>query len=267
METMRRLPLAAVAASLLAGTVALPAAASATEVQLGQTTTPLVAPTCPANTTAATCKILLTEMTGLETVSDSGAYPTRVKADGVLTSLTLGISSAAKSFTSSLDKTYGGVPQAEVTVLRRVGPLTTLRFQVVAESAPQDLASYEGSVVQFPLGAGIPVVPGELIALTSPTWAPVLSIELSPSAFAYRQPVVATAATPGAKPACTQYTLSAPLAIGNQNAYGCNYTGTRIQYSATEVITPTPVASIRLQRQLRREHRTPRIIRRAAAAA
>jgi hypothetical protein len=268
---MRRLPLAVAAASLLAGASALPATASATEVQLGQTTTPLVAPVCPADTTAESCKILLTQMTGLATVSDGTAFPTRVKSDGVLTSMTIGVSSAANKFESGLDKPvsekgYGGPPEAQVTVLRPVGPLTSLRFQVVAQSSPQVLHGYEGTVVQFPLGAGIPVVPGEMIALSSPTWAPVLSIELAKSSFSYRQPIIATAATAGAAPTCTQYTLSAALVIGNQNTYGCSYPGTRLQYSVSEVTTPTPTAQFRLQRQLSREHRKPRIIRRAASS-
>jgi hypothetical protein len=256
---MRRLPLAIAAASTLVA-AALPAAASATEVQLGQTATALVAPTCPAGTSAANCRILLTQMTGLPTLSDGTAYPLTVKADGVLSSMTIGISSAAKSFVASLDKSYGGAPEAELTVLRPVGGAGHFRWQVTAETSPQVLTPYMGAVVQFPLAQSLPVVPGEVVALTSPTWAPVLQIDLNKTSFAYRQPVVATSQTTGAAPTCLQTKLTTPLTIGNQSTYGCDYTGTRIEYSATEVTTPSPTASLRLARQLDRQIRSPRII-------
>jgi hypothetical protein len=259
MGVMRRLPLAIAAASMLAA-VALPATAAATEVQIGQTSTALVAPTCPAGTSAADCTILLTQMTGLETASDGTAYPTMIKSDGVLTSMSIGISSAAKTFVASLDKSYGGDPQAALTILRPVGGAGKFRWQVVAQSAPQTLTSFQGLVVQFPLSEAIPVVPGEVVALTTPTWAPVLSIDLSKTTFAYRQPVVATPQTTGAAPTCWQRTLSTALTFGNQSTFGCSYTGTRIEYAASEITTPTPAASIRLAKRIDKTVRKPHII-------
>ncbi len=266
MGAMRRFPLAIAAASMLAA-VALPATASATEVQLGQTATALAAPTCPTGTSAADCTLLLTQMTGLETLSDGTAYPTEVKSDGVVTSFTVGISSAAKSYVSTLDlpttqKGYGGPPSAELTVLRPVGGAGAFRWQVVAQGSPQPLAAYQGSVVQFPMAQSLPVVPGEVVALTTTTWAPVLSIDLSKTDFAYRQPVVATPKTTGAAPTCFQTTLATPLTFGNESTYGCSYTGTRIEYSATEVTTPSPTASLRLAKRIDAETRTPRVIKR-----
>ena len=259
---MRRSSLAAAAASLLAA--AGPATAAATEVPLGQTRTPQVAPTCPPGTSAANCTILLTKMTGVETMSDATMFPTRVKQPGVLFAMTLGVSSAAKSFVSSLNKNYGGAPSAELSVLRPIGSAGRYRFQVVAQSPAQTLTAYQGSVEQFPLAQALPVVPGELVALSTATWAPVLSIDQSKTNFAYRQPVVASPQTTGAKPTCFQTTLATPLGIGNQNSYGCNYAGTRIEYTATEVTTPTPSAAIRLARRIsaQNRHLRPHAIRR-----
>jgi len=62
------------------------------ETQLGQTTTPLVAPTCPANVSSSNCTIILTRVTAIETMRDGIAYPTRVKKAGVITSFTVGLS-------------------------------------------------------------------------------------------------------------------------------------------------------------------------------
>ena len=70
----------------------------------------------------------------------------------------------------------------------RSGQKTDWTWQVVAVRAPLvDVQPYLGQVAQFPLTTSLPVVRGETIALTTPTWAPVLSIDLSTSHFAYRQ--------------------------------------------------------------------------------
>jgi hypothetical protein len=257
---MRRFPLAVAAASMLAA-AALPATASATEVQIGQTATAIVAPTCPSGTSAADCTILLTQMTGLATLSDGTVYPTKITQAGVLTTLNLGISSAAKTFVSTLDKSYGGAPVAEVTVLRPVGSSSSFRWEVAAQSSAVALSSYMGDVVQFPLGTEIPVIPGEVVALSTPTWAPVLSIDLSKTAFAYRQPVVATPKTTGAAASCWQTTLATPLTIGNQSTYSCDYTGTRIEYTVTEVTTPSPAAAIRLARRTGHVTKKPHVVK------
>ena len=72
-------------------------------------------------------------------------------------------------------------------MLKKVGKSTAWTWQVVAQSPVVDVQPYLGQVAQFPLAASIPVVRGEAIALTTPTWAPVLSIDLATNHFAYRQ--------------------------------------------------------------------------------
>jgi len=97
---------------------------------------------------------------------------------------------------------------------------------------------YLGKVADFPLTQGLPVIPGEVIALTVPTWAPVLSFDLSTSKFAYRQ---------SRRTSCKSVTTSeqAELTIGQQAMFGCNYTGTRVEYSASESVSPAPSAAFR----------------------
>ncbi len=74
--------------------------------------------------------------------------------------------------------------------------------------------------------------------------------------------MVPTPETSGAAPTCWQHTLSTPLTFGNPSTYGCDYTGTRIQYTATEVTTPSPTASLRLAKRIDKQVRKPRIIKR-----
>jgi hypothetical protein len=227
----------------LAGAVALcalvPASAVATISELGATTSPLVAPSCPKGMAASDCTIILTRATAVETIRDDIAYPSTVKTRGRIVALTVGLSSlstnatTAQSDTAYLDKTYGGDAQVGLTVLKRVGKKTAWTWQVVALSPLVDVQTYLGQVAQFPLTTSIPVLRGEVVALTTPTWAPVLSIDLSTHNFAYRQSRSTNCFHP---PTST----AAQSTIGASARYTCDYPGTRVEYSATEVTNPVP---------------------------
>ncbi|HTU85877.1 MAG TPA: hypothetical protein VMF57_09905 [Solirubrobacteraceae bacterium] len=230
----------------IAGALALcavvPATAGATITELGATTSPLVAPTCPKGVASSQCTIILTRATALETIRDDIAYPTTVKQAGRLVAFTVGLSSlstsatTAQSDTSYLDKTYGGDAQVGITVLKRVGKKTAWTWEVVASSPLVDVQTYLGQVVQFPLLASIPVVRGEVVALTTPTWAPVLSIDLSTHNFAYRQSRSQNCFHPPS-------TSQAQVTAGASAKYVCDYPGTRVEYSATEVSNPVPTST------------------------
>jgi hypothetical protein len=224
------------------GAACLAATASAATlggtVQLGATKTPLVAPACPPNVSTTNCTIILTRVTALETARDGVGYPTRVRKAGRITSFTVGLAqlSTDKNTLSStiqyLNSTYGGAARVGITVLRQ-GPWKRhqYRWTTVASSPMYLLQPYLGSVVQIPLANTIEVKPGEAIALTTPTWAPVLSIDVDAKAFAYRQSRVWNCPKP---PSSDQ----AALTVGKVQNYRCNYPGTRLEYTATEALYP-----------------------------
>jgi hypothetical protein len=236
---MRHFSLAtATAVGLLAGLA--PTAASAKVIEVGTTPSSLVAPVCPAGVKPANCTIVLTEVTALETIRDSVTYPTKVTKAGQIVAFTLGLSglstsaATAKADIHFLDTTYGGTTRAAITVLKPVGPKAQRRWTVAAESPVFHLQPYLGEVVQFPLATSLPVTPGETIALTVPTWAPVLSFDLLPlSKFAYRQSRAANCGSAAS-------TEHAQTSIGASTPYACDYTGTRVEYTATEVTNPAP---------------------------
>src|SRR5207237_793695 len=119
-------------------------------------------------------------------------YPSTVKQAGRIAAFTVGLSALSTNATTAqkdikfLDTTYGGDAQVELTVLKLVGKKNLRSWQVVESSPVVDVQPYLGQVVQFPLTTSLPVTRGETIALTTPTWAPVPSIDLSTSQFAYR---------------------------------------------------------------------------------
>lgn len=233
--SMKRSLLASAGAIALCGL--LPAAANATTVELGATTSPLIAPACPKGVAPSQCTIILTRATALETIRDNIAYPSKVKQGGRIAAFTVGLSSlssnasTALSDTNFLDKTYGGDAQVGITVLKPVGKKNAWTWQVVDQSPLVDVQAYLGEVVQFPLTTTIPVVRGEAIALTTPTWAPVLTIDLSTNHFAYRQSRRRNCNLPPS-------TSQAQVTVGLSTVYSCDYPGTRVEYSATEITNP-----------------------------
>jgi hypothetical protein len=217
----------AVLGALVLGVAFAPAPASAQIIELGATTTPLAVPSCPTGVTKANCTIILTETTAIETLNDGIAYPTTVKTAGRIVAYTVGMAKLSKSDITGLNSRYGGTSQVMITVLR---PGKSRFYTVVAQSPLQHAEPYFGGLVQFPLTTTLPVAAGDVVALTVPTWAPVLAIGLPNRQFQYR----ASRST-----GCTNFSFqTAQLTLGDNTQYRCFYVGTRVEYSVTEVTTP-----------------------------
>jgi hypothetical protein len=253
MGMMKRLPLV-LAALLVAAVAVAPGAASAQIVELGQTATPIAAPSCPKNTPLSACNIVLVHTTAVQSVADGVMNPMRVKKAGWVVGFTVGLSrlvsdaKTERSLLHGLDQRYGGTPQVALTVLKP-GPGNS--FTVVSQSDTLHLIPFLGQVLQEPLSlppafktmAPLAVKPGYVIGLTVPTWAPILSYNLSPSKFLYRQ---SRKANCKASPA----TDTAQTKVGQSEQYLCSYSGTRVQYSATEVVNvPYPKSYVHTRRQ------------------
>ncbi len=220
-----------------------PAAASASIVELGAvSSSPLVAPSCPAGVAPANCTIILTRVTAMETIRSGVAYPTTVKSAGRIVAFTVGLSALSSNRTTAhndihaLDTAYGGTTRVAITVLRPSGNKRLRRFKVVAESPIFKVQPYLGQVVQLPLTTSLAVAPGDIVALSTPTWAPVLSIDLNTKSYAYRQ---SRSTGCGSTPSTD---LAQP--VGATAAYGCDYPGTRVEYTATEVTNPLVINPI-----------------------
>jgi hypothetical protein len=237
---MKRLPLV-IAALLVAAVVAVaPGAASAKIVELGQTSTPLSAPACPKGVALSACTIILTRTTAVQTASDGVVNPTRVKQAGWIVAFSVGLSrlstdpKTARSILHTLDTGYGGTPQVALTVLKP-GPKNT--YTVVSQSGTFHLIPFLGQVLQEPLSlpptfktmTPLAVKPGDVVGLSVPTWAPVLSYNLTASKFTYRQSRKANCRRAAAG-------QTAQTTVGAKTSYLCSYTGSRVQYSATEVV-------------------------------
>jgi hypothetical protein len=239
-------------AAMIMAAVLVPAAASAAELQIGVTSSPVISPTCPADAQKSKCTILLTQVTSYETLRDGVANPDVIKKSGEIASFTLGLASPSiitPSIFAGESAKYGGAPEAQLTVLRPTGTPANPTFRVAAESAVIKVGSELGKVAEFPLTTPLPVVRGEVLALTVPTWAPVLSFELDPTKFAYAQskPELNTGQKLKGKPLTTCEVTGgvnlAQIVVGELASYGCTYPGTRAEYSALEITTPAGFTS------------------------
>jgi hypothetical protein len=237
---MKRISLA-IAVGLSALGLIAPGVASAQIVELGQTSTsPVTSPACPPGVSLSNCVIVLTRTTALQTETNGLLNPTKVTKDGWIVAFTVGLSkltSDAKtelSLLKNLDAQWGGPPQLVLSVLKP-GPKNT--YTVAAQSATFHVLPFLGSVLQEPLSlpptfttmTALPVKKGEVIGLTVLTWAPVLTYNLTANKYSYRQ---------SRRASCTHAAAgqTAQMTVGASQQYLCNYTGTRVQYSATEVV-------------------------------
>lgn len=215
---MRRFSAVAAAFTALA---LIPASASAKVIEIGATPTQAV-PACPA----APC-LAVSRTTGYQAKVGENRGLMTVPANGRIVAWTIGLSkpnaAQVKFFTSQL----GGPAQAGITVLK-VGKY--LRDTVKAQGPLVSLAPYFGSFAQFPLATAIPVLKGDLIALTVPTWAPALQVGLTGDT-SWR------ASRPRNK--CKDNkTQTAQLNVGDKEQYYCLYRTARLVYSATLITYP-----------------------------
>jgi hypothetical protein len=224
-ERMQCLPRPLIAASAaLFASLALAGSAQARVLEVG-TAKGDQPPSCPDSPCLA-----VSRTTGYQTQlgSKGGAY--KVRADGRIVAWTVDLGSPNGRQVAFFDQAFGKA-SAGITILRR-GKKKLQRFNV-GESPVLQLEPYLGQTVQFPLATSLAVKKGDIVALTVPTWAPVLTQLLSDgSAWLASRP----------KGGCDNTDTQTAHVKTGPTRYRCKYTA-RLTYSATLVTNPAPTAS------------------------
>lgn len=217
--------LVAVACVALAGIAALasarprPVAHAARITDVGKTSdNPPMA--CPSNCVAMTRTTGYNRTPGAQV---SAPY------DGRLVAFTVRLGKPLTKDKNFYNHTYGGTARVQIAV---VHIYNHLKVKVLAAGPTIHVEPWFGKTVQFPLDQSLPVHKGDVIALTVPTWAPVLSTGLD-SGSSWRSS--RTSANQGCNDFATQ---TAQTSAGDQTTFGCLYTTARIAYSAEVVMTP-----------------------------
>jgi hypothetical protein len=218
----RILPLIPVLASLV-----LPGAASARIIELGSVADE-AASSCPDEPCLAAVRI-----TGLQGRSAGGPKnPYYIRRDGYIVAFTLRLAELTAEQVDYFNDNFGSPAQVRLSVLRRGDTRRTrLNYRLVAQTDTFDVDRYIGSNPTFVLPQPLRVNETNWIAISVPTWAPILVTELSRSDW-WR------ASRPRNRCASlSQFSLSELRSV---NLFGCTYSGGRLLYTATYVPDPKP---------------------------
>ena len=96
----------------------------------------------------------------------------------MLTSWTISLAFPTDQQRAFFNRTSGSPAKARIGVLQRVPDTSPPRYRLVRQTPPRSLAGWFGSTPRFRVRPAIPVKRGEVIALTVPTWAPALAIDI-----------------------------------------------------------------------------------------
>ncbi|MBB4662462.1 hypothetical protein [Conexibacter arvalis] len=221
---MKRILLGLVA-SLCALGVAAPIA-SAKIYEIGESTVP-VTTSCPDS-----C-FVVTRTTALQVNTAGRTYPTTIPTDGRIVAFTLQLGSLTDRQIRFFNRTYGGTPRVQITVLSQTSRQKPKRFYTAsAQSEVIRITPWLGRTVQFPLETTLPVRKGDVIALTVPTWAPVLAVNLDKT-NGWR---ASRRSRCGDEQMLTMQT--AQLTVGSEAQYKCLYQTAKLTYTATMISTP-----------------------------
>ena len=213
--------------SLLATLVALPSTASARIVELGGTAD-AASLNCPG-TTENRC-IAAVRMTGYQGRASGGPKnPFYIRRDGHLVAFTVQLSDPTAEEVNFFNGNFGTPSLARISVLRRgTTRRTRLDHRLIAQSERFRLDPYFGSKPTFVFDEPIPVKKTNWIALTVPTWAPLLANNLSNTNWWRSSRPRGSCDDFGFR----QYAMED---LREVNKFGCTYHGARLLYSVTYV--------------------------------
>ena len=186
-----------------------------------------VAPSCPGSPCEA-----ITATTGFQ-ASIAGAHNAMViRHPGTVTGWSITLGAATADQIAFFDKLAHGPAQAGIVILRQGA---AYRYRVTDASPLIALNPYFGRTTTFNLSRPLAVTPGEVVALSVPTWAPALALGLG-TTTAWR--------ASRARSACQDvFAPTAQTAKGALTKYLCVYRTARITYGVTVADAPTASAT------------------------
>jgi hypothetical protein len=202
--------------------------ASARVVELGSTADN-AALNCPG-TTESPC-VAAVRMTGYQGRASGGPKnPYYIRRDGLLVAFTLQLAKPTAEEVKFFNDNFGTPSTARLSVLRRgTTRKTRLDHRLIAQSDTFELDRYFGSKPTFVFDKPIPVKKGNWIAITVPTWAPLLSTNLARTNW-WRSSRAKGACEP--PKSLRQFAMED---LREVNVFGCTYNSARLLYTATYV--------------------------------
>lgn len=191
-----------------------------------------------ASTPAPTDRQATGRVTGFQSLADGTIKPFLAPFEGKVISWSISLAKVRQADRAFFNDLFGSPAEARIGVLREVPDSHPKEFKLVRQSPIEELTPYFGETVHFALEHPLTVLEDQVVALTIPTWAPSLSVDVgSDSAWrASRLPGKC-----GETPDQARRELPAghpQQRIKSKKVYACYYTGSRLLYTATVVKKP-----------------------------
>jgi hypothetical protein len=214
--------------TMVLAALAAPSSASARIVELGGTGDAATL-NCPG--TAEDLCVAAVRMTGYQgRVSGGPKNPFYIRRDGHLVAFTVQLAKPTAEETAFFNDNFGSPSTARISVLRRgTTRKTRLQHRLINQSDRFTLNSYFGSKPTFVFDAPIPVKKGNWIALTVPTWAPLLAKDQARANW-WRSSRPSDSCDP--PKSLRQFALED---LRDVATFGCTYHAARLIYSVTYV--------------------------------
>ncbi len=215
-------------ALLAAAFAALPSAASARIIELGSIAD-AVSLNCPG-TTELQC-VAAVRMTGYQGRASGGPKnPYYIRRDGHLVAFTVRLSKPTTEEVNYFNGNFGSPSMVRISVLRRGDTRKTrLEHRLIRQSDRFTLNPYFGSKPTFVFDQPIPVKEGNWIAITVPTWAPLLATPIARENW-WRSSRPKDSCDP--PESLRQFAMED---LREVNQFGCTYHAARLLYTVTYV--------------------------------
>jgi len=186
---------------------------------------PNALPSCPGSA-ALPCTVI-SRTTAYQVQVGTSYQPMRITTAGRVVGWQITLSSPTSTETHYFDTNEGGPAEAAIAVLH---PVKGLSYRLDAITPVVHLEPYFGQTVTFALTTSIPVVPGDVIGLSVPTWAPALELK------AGRRTAWRASRT---KSECTNVVATTVQSSpGSVAQYACIYQTALVHFGAIEISTP-----------------------------
>lgn len=220
---IRRILSVAPALALVA--LAIPSVAVAVLATVTSPSDPTATASCPG-TAAVPCTVVSRTTAVQEQVLDTRT-PFKIATAGRVVGWEITLSSPSSAQIKYFDAKEGGASQAALAIIRQVRGLD---YKLEYQSPVVHLTPYFGHTATFALPSSVAVTPGDVIALTVPTWAPALELNAGRK--------TAWRASRGRSRCGDVTTESAQTFAGGAAEYSCIYRTALIAYGAIEISTP-----------------------------
>lgn len=212
---------AAVAAGVL-GSLMVPTAAGAAIQELGEFDS-TVKGSCPSKPCYA-----FSRTTGYQAKVGDKKAPLTAPANGRIVAFTVALGKPGTKQSTFFSQKLGGTASLRLTIINAP---KSLRARAVRQSETVNPTPYFGTTAQFALHRSLRVRKGQIVAITSTTWAPILAVS-QPNTTSWR----ASRNKGGCDDVSSQTAQTQPEQLAR---YYCLYKGVRLAYSATFI--PDPV--------------------------